>query len=401
VDITPKHGTIVRAVVLCEGKYPGLGNQVMGIVNKYMACGCMALVTAVMLSACEDRKPFKIGFVGGLTGRTADLGVAGRNGAMLAVEQRNAEGGIKGRKVELVVRDDGQDPETSRHAVDDLIKQEVAAIIGPMTSSMAIAVVPQINSARVVMISPTVTTNDLTGKDDYFLRVSSPTSENAVMNARYQFTKCGFRKAAAIYDLNNAAYTESWLQDFSADFEKQGGRMVGKHAFRSGSDTVFTGLIGDLLKSRPDVVVIIANAVDAALICQQVRKVDRKVGLDMSEWAATERLLELGGNAVEGAYVDQYFNRDDTSPRYLHFMKSFHDRFGLEPGFAGVAAYDAMNVALDALATGKRGQPLKETLLSSGPFRGIQQPISFDRFGEARRKTYNTTIRNGRFVTVD
>jgi branched-chain amino acid transport system substrate-binding protein len=362
---------------------------------------CAATAIAAALVSCENRKPVTIGFIGGLTGRTADLGVAGRNGVMLAVERRNAAGGIKGRPVELVVRDDEQNPETARRVVGELVNLKVAAIIGPMTSSMAMAAVPLVNRAQIVMISPTVTTNELTGKDDYFFRVSSPTSENAVKNARYQFARRGYRRAAAIYDLNNKAYTESWLHDFSAEFEAMGGKMTRRLSFQSGSDSAFYLLVRELLLSRPDVIVIIANAVDAAMICQQVRKLNQQTGLDMAEWAATERLLELGGTAVEGAYVDQFFIRDDSSPRFASFLKSYHERFDLEPGFAGVTAYDAANVVLDALVRINSGQPLKETILSGGPFQGVQQSIRFDRFGEAHRKTFVSTIRNGEFITVE
>ena len=60
-----------------------------------------------LLVACQKPEPIRIGFVGGLSGRVADLGGAGRNGVQLALEQRNAAGGINGRSVELVVRDDG------------------------------------------------------------------------------------------------------------------------------------------------------------------------------------------------------------------------------------------------------------------------------------------------------
>jgi branched-chain amino acid transport system substrate-binding protein len=121
--------------------------------------------------------------------------------------------------------------------------------------------------------------------------------------------------------------------------------------------------------------VIIANAVDAAMISQQVRKFDRKTALDLAEWAATERLLELGGTAVEGASVDQFFDRGDNSPRYISFLKSYRERFGLEPGFAGVAAYDAANVSLTALAGNNAGRPLKDVILST---RSYQKNIHFN-----------------------
>ena len=99
------------------------------------------------------------------------------------------------------------------------------------------------------------------------------------------------------------------------------------------------------------------NAVDAALLCQQVRKLDPRVTISVSEWGSTERFIELGGAAVEGVYFAQFLDHGNTSPRYRHFLTSYRARFGQDPGFSGVAGYDAANVLLDALAAQKKGHP--------------------------------------------
>jgi branched-chain amino acid transport system substrate-binding protein len=73
---------------------------------------------------CEKKKePIKVGFVGGLTGRLSDLGSGGRNGVMLAVEEINNAGGISGRPVELITKDDKQDPEVAVKVDKELIDE--------------------------------------------------------------------------------------------------------------------------------------------------------------------------------------------------------------------------------------------------------------------------------------
>lgn len=101
----------------------------------------IGLSIAVLLG-CEPPEPIRIGFVGGTSGRVADLGIAGRDAVLLAVELRNQSGGVAGRKVKLLIKDDQQSPEVARRAVRDLIEQGVVAIVGPMTSAMAIAWCP-------------------------------------------------------------------------------------------------------------------------------------------------------------------------------------------------------------------------------------------------------------------
>jgi branched-chain amino acid transport system substrate-binding protein len=315
----------------------------------------------------------RVGFIGGLSGRVADLGIGGRNGAILAVEQRNRSGGINGRPIELIAEDDQQDTEIAKQAVARLLARQVEVIIGPMTSAMAIAVVPQINATTVPLISPTVTTNALTGIDDQFFRVVAPTARHVFKSAEYHYRQLGLRRVVLVCDLRNKAYTESWAGDFRQAFVALGGKVVGEIGFAE--DDALSTLAARALASGPDGVLIIANSVDTGLLVQQIRLRDRKVQLATAEWAATERLIELGGQAVEGVVVAQYVDRQNDRPAYLAFLQAYRERFAHEPGFAGLTAFDATNVALDALASMQKQQTLKQALLARGEFVGAQSLI--------------------------
>ncbi len=87
--------------------------------------------------SCDLDKAIKIGFVGSITGKNSDLGVAERDAVQLAVENVNSSGGINGRMLSLIVRDDAFTPERAAEAVESLAREKVAAIIGPTGSSMA------------------------------------------------------------------------------------------------------------------------------------------------------------------------------------------------------------------------------------------------------------------------
>lgn len=374
----------------------------MNVLSPRQALLFLIGITMCVLASCSERTPVRIGFMAGLSGRSADLGVAGRNGAMLAVEQKNAAGGINGRQIELLAKDDEQNDEVAKKQIAELIAQKVELIIGPMTSSIAAAVMPQINASQTVLLSPTVTTTALTGKDDNFLRVIADTRSYAHKSASYHYRTKGYRSVAVILDQGNRSYTESWLQDFRSEFERLGGRIHLTVPFRSGSNTTFLDPAKQLLAARPDAVLIIANAVDAALICQQVRKLSATQPIIAVEWASTERFIELAGSAAEGVHLAQFINRNDRSARYLEFIKAYRDRFGgQEPGFAGTAGYDAALVAIEALQTRTKGTSVKEAILKRARFSGVQQTISLDRFGDADRKNYITVVRNGAFVTLE
>lgn len=363
--------------------------------------GLLVLVLVVLLSACDKPQPIRIGFISGLSGRAADLGVAGRNAVLLAIEQRNAAGGINGRLIELVIRDHGYNTAEAQEAVAELIAQDIELIIGPMTSSMAVAMLPQINASRSILLGTTVTTKMLTGKDDNFLRVIADTSTYASKSARYQYESRGSRTVSVIYDKNNAAYSESWLDDFRKTFLELGGEIKKVQAFDSGQNPSFFPIVEDLLQSQPDCLVVIGNSVDSALISQQVRKIDPNLQIALAEWASTERYIELAGPAAEGVVVSQFLDRNDQSTRYQNFLAAYQQRFQQTPGFGGLAGYDAALIAIEAHARRKPRQSLKETILTQGEFHGTQQVLHIDRFGDADRATFITVIRNGIYSTEE
>jgi len=357
---------------------------------------------ATALWGCSSEDPIKIGFVAGTSGHVADLGISGRDAAELAVDQCNQAGGIAGRQVQLVIRDDQQQPETARSALQELIDEDVAAIIGPMTSDMGVVMAPIAETAQMLLISPTVTTENLSGRDDHFFRVSSTTRAYATRSANYQIKSGAMHSVAAAYDLRNRSFSLSWLKHFTQAFSAGGGTIKASVGFDATAGKTFLGIAHELMADEPDGIVIIANSMDSALLCQQIRKIDARIPITLADWGATERLLELGGQAVEGVTVVQTFDRDSSAPRYQAFRKAYMERYQREPGFPGVYTYDAVQVLLTALRAQKKGQTLKETILSLRRFEGLQSEFSFDDFGDVSRPHASiSVVRNRQFVILE
>ena len=100
------------------------------------------LLICLFLAACSESEPVRIGFIADLSDPGSDFGLGVRNSVILAIEQQNAGGGIRGRPIELIVRDDGQNPEQARIAAQGLIELRPEVVIGPATSAMARIIVP-------------------------------------------------------------------------------------------------------------------------------------------------------------------------------------------------------------------------------------------------------------------
>lgn len=358
-----------------------------------------SLLALAALLGCSPEKPVRIGFIGGLSDRGSDVGEGGRNGLMLAVEQRNANGGINGRKIELLIQDDGQNPEKAGVAIKTLVDAKVDAVVGPFISAIAAVVVPVANEARLVMVSPTVTGGAFVGKDDYFIRINRTTRDNARDYAQQLF-KRGQKQVSVAYDTRNRSYSESWLNEFELAFAALGGRTVAKVPFESQPETALSDIVRKMLAAKPDGLLFITNTVDVARLSQQAAKLAPALPKSAAEWATSDALIELGGQAVEGLLIAQAFNRDDHSERFRQFHDAYQIRFGREPVYSALNGYDAAIVLMQAMSRQTGDETLKAAVLKYGPYEGLQQPIQFDQFGDTARLVYFTEIRTGRFVLV-
>lgn len=363
--------------------------------------GLTVLVLAVLtLSHCAGSDPYLIGFIGPTSGRSADLGISGRNGAMLAFEQINSQGGVNGREIKLIVRDDEQSAKRGREIIREFESLGVDAVLGPFTSGVAVAIMPLIDEAEMTTMAVTATSDQISGKDDFLLRTVSSTADHAARHGAYHYQQLGFRQVHVIVDEANAAYTQSWFEDYSRGVSMAGGEVPDRTGFTTGASVDFAALASRVLTTEPDLIVLCTNSVDAAALAKAIRLSGAGVQIATSEWAGTERLISLGGDYVEGLIVPQYLNRQDGSDKFQSFRQAYLDRFNQhEPGFSGKIAYNSARVLATALSEQKRGETLKDTILRLRQFEGVQGDILINATGDSRSETFISRIVNGMFVS--
>lgn len=355
-----------------------------------------AAVAVPGLAGCGAVPP-RLALLAGLTGPASDLGVGARDGATLALEDAGAH-----TRVELLEFDDAQRPDQIGAVAQRIAQSGAAAVIGPMTSSIARAWIPEGDRRGLLTVSPTVTSHDFAGQDDLFFRVCATTREYARRTAEFAIDARGWRRFVVVRDDSNAPYTRSWAEYFQAAARELGAEVADSVVYHRAQGPLRDPIqaLEAAQRSRPDVAVIVANAMDTALAAQAASTLSAPPALLASEWAATDQLILGGGRSVEGLVVTQFFDRNSRSPAYLAFAERFVQRYGREPGFAEAAAYDATRVVLQALDARRRGEPLKATLLRLRRFDGLQNPVVFDDFGDCSRPLVVTEVRNGRFMVV-
>lgn len=365
----------------------------------------LSLIVIFALAACQEEEtdPVKIGFVGSLSGRVSDLSVSGRDGVVLAVEQFNARGGLGGRPVQLLTRDDGHDRDQARDVVKDLIEEEVVGIIGHMTSSMSRATVHLINQERVLMISPTTSTSFLEGRHDFFLRVFPGHRAETRALAEYIYNDKGIERVGVLYDLSNHEYTIDWYSHFRQEFNARGGEISSSVPFSSGKDFSYNAVVERVLFHEPEGILLISGGVDAGRFVQQFRNANFQKPLFGAAWAKTYELIHHGGRAVEDFSLVHYFDPGAQNEEYLAFCEEYRDRFGRDPEFGAFFGYEAARVLLWALENTSdwSAESLRQLIINRGNFPGLQGEFFIDRFGDSFIEEKIFQVKDGAFQRVD
>lgn len=372
----------------------------------YAAGKRLLLLASLLLSACEPSaeqpiEPIRLGVIVDTSGPTSSLGIAGRNGMQLAVEQTNAAGGIHGRPIELLQRDDGFNPQQAAQAATELIDAKVDAVFGPMTSLIAEQLAPQFTAAGVLLMGGTPLSPLLAGRDDQFFRILSHTSPDALGIAQHLQHQLGIGQVTVLIEESNHTFTRPWLADFQRYFAAEGGSVSQIIAFTRNAQTDFATLAQQALANKPRAVILISNALDTAMLATQLRQKNSHLVLATPAWAAADALLEMGGRAVEGMITGQAYDLSDQSPAFLAFKQAYQQRFGQSIDTAAVTAYNATQVLLHALRERQPQESLKQTLLRIRHFASLQQPIDLDEFGDSASRFYLMVVRQGRFINAE
>jgi branched-chain amino acid transport system substrate-binding protein len=357
-------------------------------------------MSTVYFVGCE-KKSKKIAFVGALTGRTADVGTAARDGAILAMEEQNRKGGIDGQLIELIIGDDKNDPKEAVRVDESVIAQGVLGIVGHVTSVACLGGVEVANRAHVPLVSPTVSTNELSRKRDYFFRIYPASAQTASLLAQYVVDVRGFKRVAIVLDMGNRAHSESAALAFTARLHTLGGDVVQTEPFVSSRTMRFSAIADAIDKGKVDVLYVLANAMDTAMLAQQLKKQNKQIPMVASDWSMSNEVIQYGGRAVEGLTALHTLQFNSTTPKYRAFFDAFVKRFGREPTFAATHGYDAMRLLLRATSGSVTPEQVARKLSKQEPFDTLQDRIVFDEFGDVTRKHWLVRVVDGHLQEVD
>jgi branched-chain amino acid transport system substrate-binding protein len=379
-----------------------------------------AILAALALAACSKPQApaataaaaqpaasnvIKIGHVASLTGTEASFGDMTDKGIRLAIEEQNAKGGVKGRKIELVTLDDQGKPEEAAVAATRLATQEkVLVMLGENASSRSLAMAPIADGNQIPMISGT-STNPRVTKDGgktrpYVFRVCFIDPFQGEVMAKFARNDLKLDRVAILRDVGND-YSVGLADYFKATFEKLGGTIVADQSYKAG-DGDFKAQLTAIKSKDPQALWIPGYYGDAALIARQVRELGMKQLLLGGDGWDSAKLFEIGGAAVEGAYHSNHYTPDDPSPRIQEFAQKFKAKHGVAPDCLSATGYDAARVAIAAMerAPELTGPAIRDQIAATKDHPAVTGVISLNADHDAVKPAVVLVAKNGKFEYV-
>ena len=384
----------------------------------------LALAASLLAAGCGGggKDELVIGEYGSLTGGDATFGGSTKTGIEAAMADLTAQsqGKIGGLPVRVVVEDDQSQAAEAATAVQKLVNQDrVIAVLGEVASSRSLAGAPICQAAGVPMISPSSTNPKVTQVGDCIFRMCFLDDFQGRAVAQFAYQTLGLKKVAILKDLKSD-YSAGLTQFFGDAFKKLGGTVIAEQSYQAG-DQDFSAQLTAIKAKHPDAIYIPGYYTEAGLIARKARELGITQPLLGSDGWESEKLIEIGGDAMNGTYYTNHWALDMPNPKLQAFIKGYKDRNGgSDPDAIAGLAYDAANVlfgCLQKIATddpgmfkafgsSKAGTPerkaaeakLRELIAATKDYDGVTGKITLDENRNASKPLVVLEIKGGKKV---
>lgn len=297
----------------------------------------------------------KIGLTGPFSGGSSPMGESMRNGVRLAVEEINGIGGIHGKPIELIERDDQANNELGARIAAEMVRTKVLATIGIVNTGVALSSIDLYQQAKIPLMIAVSTGTALTKKfappaanENYIFRVS-PTIDLEVRMLVADLKRRGINQAAILAD--STPYGDAGLAAFSEHSRQAGLNLSAQLRFKIG-DTDMSSQLQKLRLSGAQAVIAWGIGPELAAIARGIQSMGWKIPL-MGSWTFSMRnFIDGAGQASEGALMPQTFIQDAGSTAKNSFLLSYKRRFktDLIPSpMSAAQGYDGMHLLALAL----------------------------------------------------
>ena len=366
----------------------------------------LLVLASMVLTSCGGTGAasgsIKVAVLAPLSGPVPTFGVSTRDGALLAIEEWNAKGGVLGQQIEPVVADSQCTADPAVNAANKVIDQDgVHYIVGEVCSKASIPVSEIAEAKGVVQISPTSTNTAVTLNPDgstkqYVFRACFIDPFQGLVMAKFALSQ-GKKTAFIMFDKGND-YVLGLAEAFEKSFTDGGGTIVGKEAY-TGQDTDFSAILTKVADSKAEV-----------LFLPDYYNIVNLVGAQAKERGVTAIMMggdgwdsaDLDAAAADGGYFSNHYSAEDTRTIVGDFVSRYETKFGSKPDALAALAYDATNLLLAAIEKAGKDDPAAvKDALAALQYEAVSGTITFDAQHNPIKAAVVMQVKDGKVVFAD
>ena len=359
--------------------------------------GATMVAGLLMGCAAADGGPIRIGVAGSFSD---PIGLPMKLAAELAAEEINSSGGINGRRIELVARDDYADPDSAVFVATDLYDSDVVAVVGHLFSGTTLAASPVYNGGGepVAAISPSSSSPEVSSAGEHTFRVCPSDLAHGAALAHWVRDRLALERGAVLY--LNDQYGRGIRQTFVAEFVRLGGRLQSIDPYLGDKPDVGPYLDRLARDKWIEFLVVAGNRGEAEEVIRQARR--RGLTVPVLGGDGLEG-IESAGPLAEGVYLTSSYFPTLTTEANRKFVEAYRRKFpqaGL-PNQPAAGTYDAVYLLRDVIArAGTDRQAVRRALAAVGsetpPFEGVTGVVAFDAAGDVPdQNVYVGMVRGG------
>lgn len=355
----------------------------------------IAALTLLASAATASAQDIRIGFHVPQTGFAAADGKSAMHGAELAVEQINAQGGVNGRKVALVVYDDQGRADQAQPIANRLLADGVKVVISGSYSGPTRAAASIFQGAKIPYISAYAIHPDITRAGNYVFRTSFMGEVQGRAGAKLvgDFIK---KKRVTMINLNND-FGQALQAGFKEAAPKFGLEIVSEYNYGM-SDRQFGSIVASVKRDNPDVIYASGYFFTAGPLVSQLRAGGVTATIVGQEGYDTPNFIGIAKAAAEGVIITTALDRDSKDPEMRAFIDGYEKKYGVAADMVAATTHTAVRIAVDAMRRAGPDDLAKiRDAIASGKVHAATGTIVFNELGEVAKNVQAQIIRDGKF----
>ena len=370
------------------------------MARSWMKAALAGMAIMAMTAPVHAADTIKIGVPGAHSGDLVSYGMPSLNAARIVADEYNAKGGILGKQIEIVAEDDQCKPELGTNAATKVLSEGAVAVMGSICSGATKAALPIYNDAKIVSISPSATTPELTQKGDhpYFFRTIASDDVSGHLAGSFAMDKLGLKKVALLHDKGD--YGRGFVNYAREMLEKGGVQIVLEEGITPGA-VDYGAVIQKIRKAGADGIIFGGYHPEASKLVQQLAKKKIDIPFIGPDGVKDEQFIKVAGKNAEGVYAT---GPTDVSklPMNIQAHENHKKKYGTEPGAFYDNAYSATVALLEAIkaAGSTDSQKIMEALRTNMVDTPLGK-IKFDAKGDAEGIGFSIyEVKDGKFVEL-